>query len=85
MSIIDAMTDTINWLLLAGGWRLWRDWQTVIAPDNAAEIQALEADRGSYLGYVRLVGRRRDDARLDEPIVSIPSEYVKKPLLRSSE
>jgi hypothetical protein len=59
-------------------------WQTVISPDNAAEIQALQADRGSYLGYVRLVGRRRADARLDEPIVSIPSEYAKKPLLRNS-
>ena len=69
---------------LPDGWQLWRDWQTVVAPDNAAEIQALEADRGSYLGYVRLVGRRRADARLDEPIVSIPSEYVRKPLLRSS-
>ena len=54
------------------------------APDNAVEIQALEADRGSYLGYLRLVGRRRAEARLDEPIVSIPSEYAKKPLLRSS-
>ena len=69
---------------LPDGWQLWRDWQTVIAPDNAAEIQALEADRGRYLGYVRLVGRRRTDARLDEPIVSIPSKYAKKPLLRSS-
>jgi hypothetical protein len=57
----------------------------VSAPGNVAEIQALEADRGSYLGYVRLVGRRRVEARLDEPIVSIPSEYRKKPLLRISE
>jgi hypothetical protein len=23
---------------LPDGWRLWRDWQTVIAPDNAAEV-----------------------------------------------
>ena len=44
---------------LPDGWQLWRDWQMVIAPDNAAEIQALDADRGRYLGYVRLVGRRR--------------------------
>jgi hypothetical protein len=34
---------------------------------------------------VRLVGRRRAEARLDEPIVSIPSDYAKKPLLRSAE
>ncbi len=70
---------------LPDGWQLWKDWQTAIAPDNVAEIQALEADRGSYLGYVRLVGRRRADARLDEPIVSIPGGYSKKPLLRCSE
>ena len=70
---------------LPDGWQLWRDWQVLIAPDNAVEIQAVEADRGSYLGYVRLVGRRWAEARLDEPIVSIPSEYAKKPLLRRSE
>ena len=68
---------------LAHGWQMWRDWQAVVAPDNAVEIQAVEADRGSYLGYVRLVGRRRADARLDEPIVSISSEYTKTPLLRT--
>ena len=71
---------------LPDGWRLWRDWQAVVAPDNAVEIQAVEADRGSYLGYVRLAGRRLADARLDEPIVSVaPREYAKKPLLRSSQ
>ena len=26
---------------LPDGWRFWRDWQTVVAPDNATEIQAL--------------------------------------------
>jgi hypothetical protein len=70
---------------LPDGWQFWRDWQSVVAPDNTVEIQALEADRGRYLGYVRLVGRRRLEARLDEPIVSIPSVYTKAPLLRSSE
>jgi cyclopropane fatty-acyl-phospholipid synthase-like methyltransferase len=69
---------------LPDGWQMWRDWHLVMAPDNAAEIQALEADRGSYLGYVRLVARRRADARLDEPIVSIHSPYTKTPLLRRS-
>jgi hypothetical protein len=57
----------------------------VVSPNNAVEIEAIEADRGSYLGYVRLVGRRLPEARLDEPIVSIPTEYVKKPLLRRSK
>ena len=70
---------------LPDGWQWWRDWLTVVAPDNVVELQALDADRGRYLGYVRCVGRRRAGARLDEPIVSIPSGYAKKPLLRSSE
>ncbi|HTE19208.1 MAG TPA: methyltransferase domain-containing protein [Armatimonadota bacterium] len=70
---------------LPDGWRLWTDWHKEIAPDNAAEIQALEADRGSYLGYVRVVGRRRPDVHLEEPIVSIPAEYTKRPLRRGSE
>jgi SAM-dependent methyltransferase len=67
---------------LPDGWRFWLDWLRVIAPDNAAEIQALEADAGRHVGYVRVVGRRRPDARLEEPAVSVPVGYAKKPLLR---
>jgi cyclopropane fatty-acyl-phospholipid synthase-like methyltransferase len=67
------------------GWKLWRDWHKAIAPDNVAEIQALEADQGQTLGYVRLVGRRREDAKLEELITSVPAEYTRKPLLRGSE
>ena len=64
------------------GWEAWLDWQRTNWPDNRVEIQAVEADRGSYLGYVRVVGRRRVEARLEEPLVSIPAQYTKKPLLR---
>ncbi len=67
---------------LPEGWRLWRDWHRVIAPDNVMEIQALEADQGSYLGYVRVVGHRLPEVQLDEPIVSLPMQYVQQPLLR---
>jgi cyclopropane fatty-acyl-phospholipid synthase-like methyltransferase len=67
---------------LPDGWELWRDWLRAIAPDNQVEISALEADRGSYMGYVRVVGRRRPDAPLYDPVVSIPRQYTKKPLLR---
>ena len=67
---------------LADGWRLWLDWHRAIAPDNAAEIGALEADQGEYLGYVRMVGRRREGVVLEEPIISLPSQYTKQPLLR---
>jgi hypothetical protein len=62
---------------------LWLDWHRLIAPDNEAEIKALEADRGEYLGYVRLVGRRRTDAMLQDHILSVPTQYIKKNLLRS--
>lgn len=64
------------------GWRLWMDWHRVIAPDNAAEIQALDSDRGAYLGYVRVVGRRLADVHLEEPIASVATTYVHKPLLK---
>jgi SAM-dependent methyltransferase len=69
------------------GWTLWLDWQRAVAPDNAREIAVVEADAGRYLGYMRLVGRRRRDAKLEEycwpdTMRSMPVEYVKKPLLR---
>jgi cyclopropane fatty-acyl-phospholipid synthase-like methyltransferase len=66
------------------GWQRWREWQLAVAPDNAVEIEAIEADRGEYMGYVRAVGRRRMDARLEEPITSVPTRYTKQPLLRTS-
>ena len=65
------------------GWQRWLDWHHTVAPDNATEIKALEADRGSYLGYIRVVGRRRAGVTLEEPIVSVPAQYTKKPLLRA--
>ncbi|MGQ0649466.1 MAG: SAM-dependent methyltransferase [Gemmatimonadaceae bacterium] len=67
---------------LPDGWRLWLDWQRVICPENATELQTVEVDHGRCLGYVRVVGRRRAEVRLDEPIVSIPAQYAKMPLLR---
>ena len=67
---------------MGGGWQFWRDWHLAIAPDNALEIQALEEDKGRYLGYVRVVGRRNAGLELEAPTLSVPTEYVKKPLLR---
>ena len=64
------------------GWQFWLDWHKAIAPDNAAEIKALEADRGRYFGYVRVVGRRRGETALGEHTLSLPTEYARKPLLR---
>lgn len=65
------------------GWQRWLDWHKVIAPDNRAEIEALENDRGRNLGYVRLVGRRSGQVKLEEQVVSMPAQYIKKPLLRN--
>jgi cyclopropane fatty-acyl-phospholipid synthase-like methyltransferase len=67
------------------GWKLWLEWHTTAFPDNRAEIQALEADRGRYLGYVRTVGRRRAEAKLEDLILSCPAQYTKKPMLRGQE
>ena len=71
--------------IMPDGWQRWLDWHRVIAPDNELEISALEADRGSFLGYVRLAGRRRGQTDLTDQIVSVPSQYTKKPLLRVEE
>ena len=65
------------------GWKLWLDWHRLVAQDSVLEIEALEADGGSQLNYVRVVGRRREQAKLLDPVVSLPAEYTKKPLLRS--
>ncbi|MEO8270842.1 MAG: methyltransferase domain-containing protein [Aureliella sp.] len=65
------------------GWRLWLEWHRAVAPDNRLEIQSVEADRGRHLGYNRVVGRRRPSASLNEPIVCVPVNYVRMPLLRS--
>lgn len=70
---------------LADGWQRWLDWHKVIAPDNVEEIRALEADRGRWLGYVRVVGRRRPGVPVAEQVVSVPAEYKRTPLLRGSE
>jgi SAM-dependent methyltransferase len=68
------------------GWKFWLDWLKAVAPDNATEIKTVEIDAGRYLGYVRLVGRRRGEAKLEDycwpdTMRSFPVEYTKKPLL----
>lgn len=72
IDVADTMPD---------GWQRWLEWHRAVVPNNHEEIQALETDRGEYLGYVRMVGRRRTDAPLHDQIVSIPVAYKKTPLL----
>jgi SAM-dependent methyltransferase len=69
--------------VMPDGWQLWLQWQRTVSPNNSTEIQSVEADRGRHLGYVRAVGRRRAEAKLEEPIVSIPTQYTMKALLRN--
>lgn len=72
----DAMPD---------GWLRWLDWHRTLYPDNAAEIQALEADRGRFLGYVRAVGRRHEGVAVEEMPTSVVTHYERKPLLRDAQ
>jgi len=65
------------------GWQVWLEWQAAVAPKNLVEIRAVESDAGNYLGYVRVVGRRRQDAKLDGIVDSIPMNYIVQPVLRS--
>ena len=48
------------------GWRRWLEWQQAAHPENTPEIETVKADQGEYLGCVRLVGRRRRDAQLED-------------------
>lgn len=74
VEVADTMTD---------GWKVWLDWHRAVCPENAVEIQAIEADAGRTLGYIRNIARLRTDARLEPPITSIPSmDYQSQPLLR---
>lgn len=73
IEVADAMLD---------GWQRWLDWLRAVAPDNDVEIRALEADHGSYIGYVRVVGRRDPHTELADPVVSVPTKYTSTPLLR---
>jgi cyclopropane fatty-acyl-phospholipid synthase-like methyltransferase len=79
VSLADTMPD---------GWQRWLDWLQAIAPDNTDEIQALEADAGRYLGYLRVVGHRQEGAQLEEYCwpdtlrTLVPPEYTQKPLER---
>jgi ubiquinone/menaquinone biosynthesis C-methylase UbiE len=68
---------------MAEGWQAWLDWHRIICPENLKEIKAVEKDQGRYLGYVRVVARKKAEAHLEEPIVSFPAQYTKAPLLRS--
>jgi len=74
VEVADTMPD---------GWRRWLDWQHLVAPDNRVEIDALTADAGRTLGYVRAIARRTGVP--DEPIESVPVRYTAHPLRQDDE
>jgi hypothetical protein len=76
VELADSMPD---------GWKYWLQWQHVVAPGNLPEIRAIEADAGELMGYVRAVGRRRKDARIDDVIRSLATTYTLQPVLRSND
>lgn len=79
--IVDVeMSDT-----MPNGWQIWLDWHKVVAPENHKEINAVEADRGRYLGYVRHVARRRPGVTPPDPIQSVQAQYTRVPLLLPNE
>jgi hypothetical protein len=58
-----------------------------VAPENVVEIEAVEADGGRFVGYWRVVGRRREGVALDpycwpDGLKASPVEYERVPLLR---
>ena len=67
---------------LPEGWKLWRDWLELVAPQNEKEIRAIETDAGRCFGYVRAVARRRADTPLFDPFLKIPASFTKHSLLR---
>ena len=46
-------------------WKLWLDWKKarVAAGDDSpslqSDIQVLEADQGRYMGFIRMIARRK--------------------------
>lgn len=73
VTVADTMPD---------GTERWLDWHRAVAPDNRAEIEAVAADAGEYLAYVRVVATRTSMVA-DEPVTSVSTTYARQPLLRN--
>jgi hypothetical protein len=55
VAVADTMPD---------GWKHWRDFEVAVEESGKSKfpsvVEALDADRGRYIGFVRLVGIRKD-------------------------
>jgi hypothetical protein len=73
-----------EWLIASasgGANSLWLTEWLAEAIDLRAGMRVLDLG----FGYVRIVGRRHRQTKLQDFIVSIPGRYTKKSLLRSEE
>lgn len=81
LGLVDiVMADT-----MPDGWQVWRDWDR--ANGYEENVREMETDAGRYLGYVRMVGHRRHDNKLEDycwpdTLKSSPFAYEQQPLLR---
>jgi SAM-dependent methyltransferase len=75
-----AQADT-----MPDGWNHWLAWQLAVAPENRVEIEAVTADQGRHLGYVRAIAHRRSDRNPDEPVTAIPVTYTRRQLSRDRD
>lgn len=73
VSVADELDD---------GTRYWRDWITLVAPNNTTEIQALDTDAGHHLADARVIGQRNPAAERLDPNLSLLAEYQQQPLQR---
>jgi cyclopropane fatty-acyl-phospholipid synthase-like methyltransferase len=76
-----GILDEIAADTMPDGWKHWLHWQETAFPDNRQEIDAITADRGRFMGYIRAVGRR-NNSKIDDPMTSIPTPYTEYRLLR---
>jgi cyclopropane fatty-acyl-phospholipid synthase-like methyltransferase len=58
---------------MPNGWKHWLQWQQTICPENRVELEAVAADQGRSLGYIRCVGSLRPNASFEQPIPSVPT------------
>jgi len=71
--------------MMPDGWKCWLHWHEQGWPDNTAEIEALKADEGRNLGYVRVVAQRRAEVELQSyawphTLQSFPESYEEVPV-----
>lgn len=68
---------------MVDGWKAWLEWHHLVCPANRVEIDAITADAGRTMGYVRTIAHRRPEVHLDDRIAVLPTQYQLQPLLRT--